>query len=359
MLPAIRVHLAQSRQDFESALELLQVSREQWLAAKPAVETKGLWLTKHHALPSTNIIVATLKNRVIGAICIFGDNPFLLPFENGNSQTSFRSNLAGRVAEISLPGLHPSFSESRDLVFALYHFALCFGAIACHYDSFVAEAPANWTNAFAGVLGYQSVMELKNGNRLLYLNVRESPDLRRYFGSSFQATFHFPEKKFFLVALQTMSPDVFHYLFNERTHLFSELTDLELRVLRNVYDFGEYAKALPERSLKMPFKRVPKDPRFPMNCEGYLTDRRGDRVHLQVLDVSRGGLKVRAEQVLQPGACYALTLYVGVREKSEIIADAVWSDEIAEISGLRIHSGDENWSKLIRYLEKDYLRSVA
>ncbi|MFM9470030.1 hypothetical protein ACKI1K_46480, partial [Streptomyces scabiei] len=77
-----------------------------------------------------------------------------------------------------------------------------------------------------------------------------------------------PEKKFFLVAHQSLQPSVLNYLFNERTKLFSELTDRDLRVLQNVYDWGEHAKLLPKRDLQLPEKKTPRFPRFPMNCEG-------------------------------------------------------------------------------------------
>jgi hypothetical protein len=161
------------------------------------------------------------------------------------------------------------------------------------------------------------------------------------------------------VAHQTLEPAVLDYFFNQRTSVFRKLDDLELRVLKNVYDFGEFARCLPERKITMPSKAYPKHRRFPMNCEGYLQDGKGHRVHLQVLDVSREGLKVRVGDQLRKGSVYALTVAIGVRKQTELIASAVWVDEEAQIAGLVLQSGDRNWDGLIHYLEGDFLRVAA
>jgi hypothetical protein len=353
--PTITIHLAKTSAEFEGAFRLLQRAREESGLARPG--ERDLWLLKHHALPSTNTVVAMQAGRVIGALCLFGDSPFHLPVESQLDLKAFRRNLEGRLAELSLPGIDPE--APAGLLYALYHFAVCFGSSYCDYDGFVTEASLAWVRDHGEKLHYQRIFEPLRDRQLLFLNARnEKLDYRANAGPGCVAEFCFPEKKFFLVAHQSMPPEVVNYLFNERTKLFASLSDADLRVLKNVYDWGEYAKLLPNRDLHLPEKKTPRFPRFPMNCEGFLVTEDGSREHVHLLDVSREGLKLRMENAPDKGVSYVLTLYVGVKSKTELIARAMWIDTKAGIAGFEVKSGDASWKKLIDYLEKEGL-SVA
>ncbi len=362
MSQKITIQLACNRSEFESAFQLMNENNQSGPLKEQAKNRESrdqpdskLWLLKHHALPSTNTIVAMQAGKVIAAICLFGESPYQLPLEEHLNLSAFRKNLDGRLAELSLPGIHPDFTENRDLLFALYHFSICFGTSYCHYDGFVTEAPLAWAGKFGTPLHFGKIYEAMNERQTLFLNGREGVDYRRDISPGFVPDYLFPEKKFFLVAHQSMPADVLNYLFNERTKLFDSLTDFDLRVLKNIYDYGEYATILPDRMLSMPEKKTPRFPRYPMNCEGYFTNKNGAREHVQVLDVSREGLKIRVPRTLDKGTSYALTLAVGINRKSELIANPIWADEVAEIAGLEIKSADQNWTQLIEYLEKDFL----
>lgn len=349
------IRLAHSRQEYEEAFQLLHRNLVACGFEKAGAPGQ-LWLLKHHALPSTNTIVAVQAGKVIAAASLFGESAYRLPMESHLNLHSFRENLDGRLAELSLPAFHPEFENDEALKMALYHFTFCFGASYCHYDGFVTEAPVPWVAENAGVLSYERIFEPLNGRQVLFLNAREGYDFRSRIPEQSHYEFQFPEKKFFLVAHQSIEPEVLNYLFNERTKLFSSLDDYELRVLKNIYDYGDYSKVLPSRSLAMPAKKSPRFPRFPMNCEGFLVNSKGQRENVQVLDVSREGLKVRTDQPLDHEETYMLTVFVGVNKKTELIARTVWTDENASITGLEVKSFDKNWAALIEYLEKDFLR---
>jgi hypothetical protein len=350
----VTIQLARTRSEFESAFRLLQRSRETMGLERH--EGDKLWLLKQHALPSTNTVVALQAGKVVGAVCLFGESPLRLPIETRFDLASFRKNLEGRIAEVSLPAIDPDFAASQDLLLALYHFAVCFGTSYCHYDGLVTEATTAWSDEFAGVLGFEKIFEPNDGRQPLFLQAREADDFRERISQKNICEYHFPEKKFFLVAHQSMSPDVLNYFFNVRTKLFSTLERLDLRVLKNVYDYGEYAKALPQGEVVVAGKKSPRHPRFPMNCEGFLVNEKGQQVHVQVIDVGRGGLKIRTVEPLDKHTNYVLTLFVGVNKKTELIASAVWCDDASEMAGLELRSSDENWAQLIEYLERDFLR---
>jgi hypothetical protein len=351
----ICVQLAHSKEEYEAAFRLMQDGRRQWKADD---KDDDLWVLKQHALPSTNTIVAIVDGEVVGALSLFGENAFRLPFEESGSLDSLRESLDGRLAEFSLPGIKTG-PHSQDILFALYYFGLCFGSSYCHYDAFVTNVPAGWAKLNAESLGYDPLpIKEMAGFKPLFRGIGDSADLRRFFSPDFTAEFRFPERRFFLVAHQSIEPQTLHYLFNERTKLFQNLSDIELRVLKNFYDYGEFAGVLPDRKLNLPFKRLPKHRRFPMNCEGYLSTGDGRKSHLQVLDVSREGIKIKLGDHLPEGT-YPLNLSIGVRKQAEIIASTIWIDELAQIAGLIVTSGDKHWEELIEYLERESLRSVA
>lgn len=355
-MPSLSIALAQTKEEFLEAFALMergQVAR----GGKPTPGTDGLWLLKQHALPTTNVVVAKCEGQIVGALTLFGENPFRLPIESRFKLDDLRSDLEGRVAEISSVSLKDGWRDRADVTGALCHFAICFGATYCHYDAFVTESPDSMAKE-AEQLGYRK-LDSKKGSAALWLDARLAPDHRKSVPDEVTVSYEFPEQKFFLVAHQNMGADVLSFLFRERTRIFQELNDLELRVLKSIYDYGEYAKALPERALHLPFEKFPRYRRFPMNCDGYLCSGKGERVHLLVLDVSREGLKVRVEEPLQMGKAYALTISVGVTKQSEIIASAIWVDKATQIAGLSLRSRDRNWDQLIEYLEKDFLKAAA
>lgn len=353
----LRIQLAQTKRHFEQALALLNESNGP--CEDPAL--RGLWLLKQHALPSTNTIVAIHDDKVVGAVTLFGENPFLLPLEQWANLSSYKENLGGRLAEISAPGFAPGYKDDTNLLLALYHFTVCFGSTYCHYESFLTHAGQDWAGRYSKLLHFEplNVKEKREG-LCLALNPRDSGDYRQQFTKDFQPEFKFPEKKFFLVAHQNIKPEVMNHLFNERTRLFETLNDFELRVLKNIYDYGDYAKTLPKRSTEAAaYKRLPQNRRFPMDCEGYLRGDKGKQVHFVVEDVSKSGLKLRTDELLKPGQVHALTISIGVMKQTEVIARAVWVNEMSQTVGFEISSGDKNWAKLIEYLEKDFLFQAA
>lgn len=355
MSASLIIRLAHSREEFEEAFRLLHLARVEHGLEKPGAPN-ALWLTKHHALPSTNTIVALREGKVVAAACLFGESAYRLPMESHLDLHNFRENLEGRLAELSLPAFHPAHARDEGLRLALFHFAFCFGASYCHYDGLVTEVPVAWAQEHSAELQYERIFEPMHGRQVLFLNAREGRDYRAKLPPGFRCDFQFPEKKFFLVAHQSMEPAVLDYLFNERTRLLSSLDDYELRVLKNIYDYGEYAKILPARALAMPEKKSPRFPRFPMNCEGFLVNSRGQRENVQVIDVSREGIKIRSDYAFDRGESYMLTVFVGVNKKTELIVRGIWADDAASISGLEVKSFDRAWGELIDYLEKDYLR---
>jgi hypothetical protein len=348
----VYLQLAQTKHQHEQALKLLRKTYEK---TDTLSEQTDLWITKFHALPSTNTAIALKGDTVIGAITLFGESPFRLPCENKNKMDLSQHNLGARVAEISAPGFLEKPSD--DLLFALHHFINCFGASFCHYDAFVSTPGAEWQNFYQRNLGFETLSP-QNDTKIFFRNARESEDYRKKV-NNLQVEYFFPEKKFFLVAHQSMSAETLDYLFNQKSKLFDSLTDLEVRVLKNIFDHKDFSKVFPDRRITLPYRKEAQSRRFAMNCEGYLCRENGKKVQLQVLDVSREGIKIQTEDPISRTGTFPLTISIGVMKQAEVIAEVVWCDEVAQIAGLVVKSGCHNWKQLVEYLEKESSKIVA
>ncbi len=337
----IQMRLAQSEADYRAAHQLLQSARGQSGLAHDS--GAKYWLLKQHALPSTGTLIATAKGEVLGAICLFGESPFGLPIEAHHPLAGLRSQLTGRTAEISFPAVK---TGHEDLLLPLYQLALKFGSTFCLYEHFVTEVP---TSAWKQLENSGFLSELSRSKHILALC---SPILAE---SPLPCKVEFPEYKFFRTAHQHMPPDVYAQLFPKE--FFEKLSDSELRVLKNIYDFSDYARSLPNRGLQV--GTCPKSRRFPLSCEGYLVLAAGEKLHVLVLDVSRQGLKIRSEEPLEAGHSYPLNLSVGLMKQTELIASVIWVDELSQTAGLQVQSGDGNWQELLDYLETSGSKTVA
>lgn len=345
MRSRISIRLAESQNDFLRAFQLLTESRRTW-----DPHCAELWLLKQHALPTSNIIVALLNEKIVGALCLFGESPFGLPLENKINLSSFKESIEGRIAEISAPGILQSKDmdqEEEIIVAALYNFALKFGATFCRYDAFLTKEEA-WTKKYTSLLDLHPLPHCDSRQRDNALLFGASSCMPKAQELNERKSFLFPEKKFFFAAKQSMIPETIDLLFNKKTHVFKNLTDAEIRILKNIYNHGEYAKVIPDIGK---VKIEPKHRRFLMNCHGFLKNHSGEKINFQVIDVSKEGLKIKAEELLQIHESCMLNISIGVMKNTEVIASAIWVNEENQTIGLLVKSGDKNWRQLIEYLE--------
>ena len=337
----LSIKIAKEKQELSEAFQLL--------------EHHGLAPSKHHTLPSTSLIIASHKGTVVGAACLYGESPFLLPLEKKLSLQSFRAQCNGRIAELSPVALSGDFRSPPELARAIHYFAACFASSFCHYE-YLLSCPNPTENAWLQeALGYNPLLasDLRR-EKCFALNLCEMKEAKNTLPSGVR--FEFPEKRFFLVNHHVMTPELLDEFFNKKYALLETLSDAELRVLKNIYDFGEYAPILPKRESMKQYKRVPKAKRFEMSCDGFLHLPNSKRIHFQVVDVSDGGLKITAEDILDPGASYALNISIGVMRNTEVIARVVWVNQDRMQIGLEVQSADRNWQRLIRYLEEEFHR---
>jgi len=348
----LTVRLAQGKKEFETGLRLIQSARKRWLDWSES-ETE-LWLPKQLALPSSNLIIALDQDqKVIAAVALFGDNPFLLPSALETKFSNLRRSLdKQRFAELSFFGIDQAhMKQEANITCALHRFALFFGATYCQYQLLIHSAKRHWFNYYGPILGLHEIRETHESEKVgSFQETATSPDIESLL-SQIEINFIYPEKKYLLLVHESLTPDVFEHLFLNSSNFFDTISDFELRVLKNIYDFGPFAKLLPKRDLGIPMKKRPKSRRYALNCEGYFRMPDGTEQNLHVLDISKDGLKIHHEEYL-PAGCHSLVLYVGLKKRAELIVNTVWSDETAKIAGFEVKSGDANWLQLVKTLEE-------
>lgn len=337
-----QVIIVKGREELEQAYELLRAAGEP--------------VNKHHALPSTVVLAVKRGAEIIAAATLYGESAFLLPLEASFPLREFREQCLGRIAELGTVAVREGLRNQGDIKRALFHYATCFSSSFCHYEYLLLTSGPENSGWLKDTFGFQYLAGEKS-MELLVLPLSQAKDAR--YGLKEQYQFQYPEKRFFLVNHQVLTPELLDYFFNKRHRIFDSLSDAELRVLKNIYDFGEYAHTLPQRSSMQQYKRVPKAKRFEMSCDGYLTQPGKGRIHFQVVDVSDGGLRLCTEETLEPGAVYALHISIGVMKNTEVIARAVWVNEDSRHVGLEVKSSDKSWKRLIRYLEDEFHRYAA
>ena len=171
-----------------------------------------------------------------------------------------------------------------------------------------------------------------------------------------RANCYFPDRKFFRVCDTVLTPEIVEDLFINRSNVLNELSDPELRALRNIYGFGPIATLLPYRNSQEYFEKQPRFQRFDVDCDGFLVLPDSRTVNFTVQDVSVKGLKIRTDQPLPAGTTYVMHINTGVWRQSEVIARAVWAKD--ECVGLELENVDKIWLEMIEHL-KDASRFAA
>ena len=199
----------------------------------------------------------------------------------------------------------------------------------------------------------QSLQKIDGQAFVLSLNTAHTNTISQYHYSSRECpNFIFPERKFFHTADHIFTPQMLDHFFNRKFKIFSELTAQELPIFQNIYNFGEYAQILPSHKFTAENGKAPRHRRYPVKCAGLLYKGHCNFSHVNVEDVSATGLKIILDERLNLDQNYALRISIGIWKNTELIAKAVWRQ--GDIVGFEIQSADQNWAKLIQYLDEEF-----
>jgi hypothetical protein len=352
----ITIKIASQLNEWKQGLALLHDRLASWglIDERP----NRLWLHKYFLLPTTTLVIAKAGTEVMGAVALFGNGAFGLPLEktyHGGFSLGGEDVIPERVAQLSPVAIRRGLESLVALPLLSYVFQ--YASTHCHHELLVTESWNNESAGFWNKLGFQPLPRTDGNRTAMYAQSPAFLAQQEFFRSAKErANCYFPDRKFFRVCDTVLTHEIAEELFTKESNVLNELSDQELRALRNIYGFGPLSPLLPNRNTQDFYLKQPRFQRFDVDCDGFLVLPDSRTVNFTVQDVSVKGLKIRADQPLRTGTTYVMHINTGVWRQSEVIARAVWTKD--ECVGLELENVDKVWLEMIEHL-KDASRHAA
>ena len=377
----LELKIADTRDELEACFRILHDSYVAAGFMKP--DPSGLRVTTYHALPTTTTLCAKVDGRVVGTISLIREGVFGFPMQAAFDLAPVRAK-PGKIAEISALAVHPDFRKTGGwILFPLMKFMHEYSTryfdtrhlvIAVNpnraemYESLLfferlADAPvvgyafANGAPAVGASLDLAAAGAMFKG---VYGRRRDAKNLHRYFFETRLANIRAPMRPIYTTNDPVMTPELIDYFFNQRTAVFQALDQRKRALLHSIYNKSAYAAVLPPVTAEAArAESLRRHKRFSLRCPGVL--RTQDRpVALQVIDVSRGGLRAEAVGELRIGCRSTLDIELGPGLHStvevELMRQARHADALPEY-GFRLLRVDDVWRQCVGALERGHTHS--
>ncbi|MCL1860178.1 MAG: hypothetical protein FWG52_01410 [Proteobacteria bacterium] len=259
--------LAQTREELEACFRLLhdEYVRAGFMEPTPS----GLRITLHHALPTTSTLMCRYGKRVVGTISLIRENGLGLPMQRiFGLDEIFREG--GNVAEMSALAIDGRFHAIKDRViipllkflyeYAEYRFYTRHLVIAAHpqhigfYEDVLCfrrlpRPPGDRNDIYNDAPAVGAHLDLEKVKEVFFQKYADAPlekNLHHYFTVAALPNGQFPHQRFDTAADPVMTPELIDYFFNQKTKIFSALSQEEIRLLHTVYNLPEYLHCLPQ-----------------------------------------------------------------------------------------------------------------
>jgi hypothetical protein len=327
------VQLAQSAEELRAAFHIMAGGIH---PHRSSLEPEArVWAVKQHALPTTHVFVWKDGPNVHGTCTLFLSGPMGTPWECEKGKSIKPSK--DRYAEISFPICSTQFTFAQ---IELIDFALRFSRIHCLVEEIYMAIPAPLLESIEPSL---RLIEVSEG---LY-------QIKSILSYECRSEFRWPNRQFYRIGHQQWPPGLFKEIFVRETNILKSLNQRELQFVLNNYDLKQFSPILREVGhLQDPSEERPKHPRHSTLCYGQIFYGGNTHCNVEILDVSREGMKIKADDVeLEIGLRFPMKLSVGPRQTSEVIAEVIWISGAREV-GLKVLSGDHAWAELNNFLEQ-------
>jgi hypothetical protein len=187
--------------------------------------------------------------------------------------------------------------------------------------------------------------------RNLYVGKAPSKNLYHYFVRAQIKNIQLPKRRYYTTNHPVMTPAMLDYFFNQRTAVFSKMTEREKVKLDAIYDLPAYKEVLPfvsnELRESMALRR---HRRFTLKVRGSLrivVNGREINVKLQLVELSEIGFQARAKVVVPLNVWADVSIRLGAEENSRMKVIAVRGDESGEYHryAFNVHEPDLAWRK--------------
>jgi len=373
--PRLTFKIAETREELEACFRLLHDTYVQRGFMEP--DPSRLRVTIYHALPTTTTLCAKYDGKVVGTLSLIRESAIGFPLQRIFDLTSIRGR-RGNIAEASALAIHPDFQrrggmvllplmkflyeycttffDTRHLVVALnprhietYESLLFFrrlsGTIVASYD-FVNGAPA---------IG--ATLDLKHAPEIFRKHYSGRPlrrNLHHYFVAMRLPNIEMPHRRFYTTNDPVMTPELIDYFFNQRTAVFSRLSERKKGLLHTIYDLPEYRNVLPPLPQPAGEVKIRQHRRFSVKCPGRLAtpDGSGTAVSIEISEVSRYGFRARTREPVSLDVWLTAVIQVGRQETSSLQVRCVQETTFENnyCSGFQIGEPDLVWRKFVNAL---------
>jgi hypothetical protein len=367
--------VAEGKEEVEEALKLVHKSYKRVHLTKQ--NTYGLRITKFHLLPTTKILIAKYRGKVIATVSLVQDSQIGLPLEDIFNINTLRRGKR-RFLEISSLAINPNFSQIGGIktIFPLIKY-LFFYAKKLKIDDLLCITHPRTESFYEGFLGFKlfdkdikSVdkvlgaegiiqhLDISNfmGNlEKLYSKTKNPHNLFNFFQREDNRNFIFRGNKFLPVSEISISDphDFFNLFIQGKDSFLQDLTLKDLVHLKNVYSLTGFNEIIDNLPLyKQQFDRLEK--RFNVNLEAKILE---TNETIKVWDISGSGLRISSTQrFFSPEE--VINIQIWTENSGSIFIKAkvrnVLKDQCSAI-GLHIEDKDPIWDNLIYSMKESML----
>lgn len=273
--------VAETRQELESAFRILHDAYVSMGFMRPS--PSGMRITIFNALPGTCTLVALWDGEVIGTVSIIQDSPMGFPIEHIYQIAQFREKNI-RLAEISALAIEKRFrGDPNVILFSLFKFVHEYCERYLGVEGILMAMPPDMSEFYERILFCRRISaqvideyEYVNGAPAvgLYINFQECLEVcQARYGKEVAARYGKEVLAYSIASLTNsafpprtaasshllMDAEVMDYFFNQKTDLFSKLSDSDRSILMNLYKDDRYRDILSGARYKQEHSRQGQD----------------------------------------------------------------------------------------------------
>lgn len=363
--PDLVIKIAETKEELEGAFQVLYRA---YLEMGYCEETESkMRLTIHHALPTTAVIIAKYKDKVVGTLSLVRDNNLNLPCEKDWNIEFLRTHHR-RVAEITSLAVDREFRRAKKgniffpLLKFMYEFATdYFGtrilSIVVHpkeldfYEGLFFFRPIDkkilqdYYGAPAIAL-YLDLVEAKNRYRKVYGKKPHHKNIYRYFTEVKSPCLVMPVKTHFSVDYPVLNKSLFRYFFYEVSNIGESVDADTLDKIMRHYpgdDEGRIAS------------------RFDVDLTAHIVNAETDSVHaVRITNISSSGLRLVCDEsdpgnIFEPHKNYELRFEPDTQLQAMVIA-CQWK-RAGNVGGFRVSTNQLSWYHFLKQVHRNYAPS--
>jgi hypothetical protein len=370
------IKIASEMEELDEAFKLLH---ESYVANNYMKKSESkLRLVVYQSLPTTSVIIAKYKGKVIGTVSIIQDNFLNLPMDKCFNLDFLRKGKQHHIAEVSSLAIDRNTDLPKGAVlFAIVKYIMKYGLDFCHLDFLAIAVNPNMQYFYEDILLFKKInsktlkkydfvngasavglyLDLKNLKRVIkkvYQGKKDTKSLfHYYYGTNYSHICHYPKREYAFYHDPCLNVDNLFHFFHKKGDLFNKLDLKTFTYILNSYGkFNLIFENSEDSEGVNLFKRH--HIRHKVKIEGRLIV--DHEYKMTVQDISRGGLGIYikdSEGMNFTNRFCELTLSLQGIDDCHIKIQVIHSQE-PNFYGVILLEGDKAWQEMIDYADSRY-----